>query len=103
MDRPSTYDMAVPEAIIAAEMKFGDQIPSGTYVDMAANLPIVDPKKVLCPVLMLRGEFDGNSTNEDLLDFYTPAPERRSSVRHPAQHRAQRRISASTGICSITP
>ena len=69
--RPTTYDMAVPEAIIAAELKFGDQIPSGTYLDMAANLPIVDPKKVLCPVLMLRGEFDGNSTNEDLLEFYT--------------------------------
>lgn len=69
--KPSTYDMAVPEAIIAAEMTFGDQIPSGTYIDMAANLPIVDPKKVLCPVLMMRGEFDGNSTYEDLLDFYS--------------------------------
>ena len=72
--QPATYDMAVPEAIIAAEMKFGDQIPSGTYIDMAANLPVVDPKKVLCPVLMLRGEHDGNSTNEDLLDFYTQLP-----------------------------
>ena len=71
---PATYDMAVPEAIIAAEMKFGDQIPSGTYIDMAANLPVVDPKKVLCPVLMLRGEHDGNSTNEDLLDFYGQLP-----------------------------
>ena len=72
--KPSTYDMAVPEAIIAAEMKFGDQIPSGTYIDMAVNLPVVDPKKVLCPVLMMRGEFDGNSTNEDLLEFYTQLP-----------------------------
>jgi pimeloyl-ACP methyl ester carboxylesterase len=71
---PSNYDMAVPEAIIADEMKFGDQIPSGTYLDMAANLPIVDPKKVLAPVLMLRGEFDGNSTNDDLLDFYRQLP-----------------------------
>ena len=71
---PSGYDPAVPEAIIADEMKFGDQIPSGTYLDMAANLPIVDPKKVLSPVLMLRGEFDGNSTNDDLLDFYRQLP-----------------------------
>ena len=70
----ASYDMAVPEAIIAMEMKFGDQIPSGTYLDMAANLPIVDPKKVLSPVLMLRGEHDGNSTNEDLLDFYRQLP-----------------------------
>ncbi|HEY0223782.1 MAG TPA: alpha/beta hydrolase [Pseudolabrys sp.] len=68
------YDPAVAEAIIAFEMKFGDTIPSGTYVDMAANLPIVDPAKILSPVLMLRGEFDGNSTNDDLLDFFRQLP-----------------------------
>jgi alpha-beta hydrolase superfamily lysophospholipase len=71
---PSSYDPAVAEAIIAAEINFGDQVPSGTYIDMAANLPIVDPKKVMSPVLMLRGEFDGNSTNDDLLDFYRQLP-----------------------------
>jgi pimeloyl-ACP methyl ester carboxylesterase len=71
---PSAYDPAMIEALIADEMKFGDQIPSGTYIDMAANLPIVDPKKILSPVLMLRGEFDGNSTNDDLLDFYRQLP-----------------------------
>ena len=71
---PGTTDPAVPEAIIAMELKFGDTIPTGTYLDMAANLPIVDPKKVQSPVLMLRGIWDGNSTNEDLLDFYTQLP-----------------------------
>lgn len=70
----STYDPAVAEAIIAAEMKFGDTIPSGTYLDMAANLPLVDPAKVKSPVLMIRGEHDGNSTNEDLIDFYLKLP-----------------------------
>jgi pimeloyl-ACP methyl ester carboxylesterase len=71
---PAAYDPAVGEAIIAVEMKFGDSIPSGTYLDMAANLPIVDPAKVTSPVLMTRGEWDGNSTNEDLLDFYRQLP-----------------------------
>jgi pimeloyl-ACP methyl ester carboxylesterase len=71
---PSLYDPAMTEALIADEMKFGDEVPSGTYLDMAANLPIVDPKKILSPVLMLRGEFDGNSTNDDLLDFYRQLP-----------------------------
>lgn len=70
----SSYDPAVAEAIIAAELKFGDQIPTGTYLDMAANLPIVDPKKVLSPVLMIRGIHDGNSTTEDLLEFYQQLP-----------------------------
>ena len=71
---PGTTDPAVPEAIIEMEMKFGDTIPTGTYLDMAVNLPIVDPKKVLSPVLMIRGIWDGNSTDADLLDFYTQLP-----------------------------
>jgi pimeloyl-ACP methyl ester carboxylesterase len=70
----SAYDPAVAEAIIAAEMKFGDTIPAGTYVDMAVNLPLVDPTKVNSPVLMVRGAHDGNSTNDDLLDFYRQLP-----------------------------
>ncbi|MFL6796720.1 MAG: alpha/beta hydrolase [Xanthobacteraceae bacterium] len=68
------YDPAVAEAIIAMELTFGDEIPSGTYLDMAANLPLVDPTKVPSPVLMIRGEHDGNSTNDDLLDFYRQLP-----------------------------
>lgn len=71
---PHLYDMAVPEAIIAEEMKFGDTIPTGTYLDMAANLPKVDPRRIPCPVLMLRGEYDSNSTNEDLIDFFLQLP-----------------------------
>ena len=68
------FDPAMVEALIAQEMIFGNTIPTGTYLDMAANLPLVDPKKVLAPVQMIRGEFDGNSTNEDLLDFYRQLP-----------------------------
>jgi pimeloyl-ACP methyl ester carboxylesterase len=71
---PGAVDPAVPEAIIAAEKPFGDTIPTGTYLDMAVNLPKVDPKKVLSPVLMLRGIWDGNSTDQDLLDFYVQLP-----------------------------
>ena len=71
---PGIYDPAVAEALVATEMKFGDTIPSGTYLDMAANLPLVDPTKVMSPVLMTRGEWDGNSTNDDLLDFFRQLP-----------------------------
>jgi pimeloyl-ACP methyl ester carboxylesterase len=71
---PSAYDPAVADAIAASEMKYGDTVPAGTYIDMAANLPLVDPAKVTCPVLMTRGEWDGNSTNQDLLDFFTQLP-----------------------------
>ena len=55
-------------------MKDGETNPTGTYLDMAANLPLVDPKKVLSPVLMVRGIADTNSSNDDLLDFYRQLP-----------------------------
>jgi alpha-beta hydrolase superfamily lysophospholipase len=71
---PSIYDPAVSDALVATEMKFGDTIPAGTYIDMAVNLPAVDPTKVMSPVLMTRGEWDGNSTDADLLDFFRQLP-----------------------------
>lgn len=70
----SIYDPAVANALVATEMKFGDTVPSGTYLDMATHLPLVDPTKVKSPVLMTRGEWDGNSTNDDLLDFFRQLP-----------------------------
>jgi alpha-beta hydrolase superfamily lysophospholipase len=71
---PGIYDPAMAEALVAAEMPFGDTIPAGTYVDMATNLPLVDPTQVKSPVLMTRGEWDGNSTDIDLLDFFRQLP-----------------------------
>ncbi|HEV2626265.1 MAG TPA: alpha/beta hydrolase [Xanthobacteraceae bacterium] len=71
---PNLYDPAMADALIASEMQFGDSVPSGTYVDMAVNLPLVDPAKVLSPVLMTRGEWDGNSTDDDLFEFFRRLP-----------------------------
>jgi pimeloyl-ACP methyl ester carboxylesterase len=71
---PGIYDPAMSEALVDTEMKFGDTIPAGTYIDMAVNLPLVDPTKVKSPVLMTRGEWDGNSTDDDLLDFFRQLP-----------------------------
>ena len=71
---PQAYDQAVAEALADVELKFGDQVPTGTYLDMTSKLPLVDPTKVLCPVLMLRGDHDGISTNADLLEFYDKLP-----------------------------
>jgi pimeloyl-ACP methyl ester carboxylesterase len=75
---PNLYDPGMVDALVASEMElnigYGDTVPSGTYLDMAANLPLVDPTKVKSPVLMTRGEWDGNSTNDDLLDFFRQLP-----------------------------
>jgi len=73
-DKPGTSDQAAVEVLADVEMQFGDQIPTGTYLDMVANLPVVDPKKVLSPVLLVRGEYDGIATVADLEEFYNQLP-----------------------------
>jgi alpha-beta hydrolase superfamily lysophospholipase len=70
----SSYEMAVADAMADEELKFGDQVPTGTYLDMTANLPLVDPAKILSPVAMIRGDHDGIATMEDLFDFYRQLP-----------------------------
>src|SRR5690242_6239571 len=73
-DKPGTSDPAVIEALADAEMAFGDQIPTGSYLDMTDNLPVVHPEKVLAPVLLVRGEYDGIATVADLEEFYNKLP-----------------------------
>jgi pimeloyl-ACP methyl ester carboxylesterase len=75
-DDPGTFEPAVPEALAAFELAMGDRVPSGTYLDMAVNLPLVDPAKIACPVLMLRAEHDGNATEDELLKFFAALPAR---------------------------
>jgi pimeloyl-ACP methyl ester carboxylesterase len=43
-DKPGTSDPAAVEVLADVEMQFGDQVPTGTYLDMTANLPVVDPR-----------------------------------------------------------
>jgi len=73
-DKPGTSDPAVAEALADQELKFGDQVPTGTYLDMVTKLPIVDPAKVLSPVLLIRGEYDGIGTVDDLVSFFKLLP-----------------------------
>jgi len=73
-DRAGTSDPAIGEFLADQELKFGDQVPTGTYLDMTANLPVVDPAKVLAPVLLVRGEYDGIATVDDLSEFFTRLP-----------------------------
>lgn len=77
-DKPGTSDPAVAEAMADAELKFGDSVPTGTYLDMTTKLPVVDPLKLKVPVLIARGEYDGIATEDDLLNFFKklPVPDR---------------------------
>jgi alpha-beta hydrolase superfamily lysophospholipase len=73
-DKPGTTDPSIAEFLADEELKFGDQVPTGTYLDMTANLPLVDPKRVAAPVLLVRGEYDGIATMDDLTDFFSQLP-----------------------------
>jgi alpha-beta hydrolase superfamily lysophospholipase len=73
-DKPGTTDPAAADILADAELQFGDQVATGTYLDMTANLPVVHPERVLAPVLLVRGEYDGIATVDDLIEFYKRLP-----------------------------
>ena len=73
-DKPGTSESAVAEAVTDAQLAYGDTIPTGTYLDMCAHLPLVDPARINAPTLIMRGEHDGIATMEDLTSFFTKLP-----------------------------
>ncbi len=73
-DHPGTADDAVVEAFADAILALDDSMPTGTYVDMCANLPIVDPALIRVPTLIMRGEHDGIASLDDLLEFFRRLP-----------------------------
>ena len=80
-DRPGTSEMIAAEALADAELALSDSVPTGTYLDMCTNLPIVDPAAIDCPVCIIRGEYDGIATEQDLREFLRPASEQGQAVR----------------------
>ncbi len=73
-DHPGTADEATIEAFADAILTLDDSMPTGTYVDMCSRLPLVDPKHLDVPVQVLRGEYDGIASIEDLIAFYAALP-----------------------------
>jgi pimeloyl-ACP methyl ester carboxylesterase len=73
-DKPGSADPDMGEIVAAAELKYGDTVPNGTYLDMVTKLPVCEPEKILCPVLIARGEYDGIASDEDVLNFYEKLP-----------------------------
>jgi pimeloyl-ACP methyl ester carboxylesterase len=81
-DHPGTADDQVIEAFADAILALDDSVPTGTYVDMCANLPLVDPARITVPTIVMRGQYDGIASVEDLLDFFTrlPNPDKQFAV-----------------------
>ena len=81
-DHPGTADDEVIDAFAGAILALDDSVPTGTYVDMCANLPVVDPARIPVPTIVMRGQYDGIASFEDLLDFFArlPNPDKQLAV-----------------------
>jgi pimeloyl-ACP methyl ester carboxylesterase len=73
-DHPGTADDKVIEAFADAILALDDSVPTGTYVDMCAHLPVVDPEKIAVPTVIMRGQWDGIASMVDLLKFFAKLP-----------------------------
>ncbi len=81
-DHPGTADDKTVETFADAILALDDSVPTGTYVDMCAKLPLVDPRKIAAPTIVMRGEYDGIASMKDLLAFFEllPNPDKQFAV-----------------------
>lgn len=90
-DHAGTTDPAIIGACAGAQLAYGDSVPTGTYLDMTSNLPVVEPQQIQAPTLIVRGEHDGIATLDDLLGFFARLPS------------ADKQITVIPGLAHCTP
>ncbi len=73
-DHPGTAEENVIDAFADAVTALDNSVPTGTYVDMCSRLPVVDPEKITVPTLVMRGQWDGIASFEDLIAFFSKLP-----------------------------
>jgi pimeloyl-ACP methyl ester carboxylesterase len=91
-DHPGTSDLTVVEAFADAVLALDTSVPTGTYVDMSANLPVIDPEKITVPTLVMRGQWDGIASYQDLANFFArlPNPDKQFAVMPGIAHTSTR-------------
>src|SRR5690349_6068646 len=87
-DHPDTAEKKVVEAFADAILALDDSVPTGTYVDMCSKLPVCDPEKITVPTLIMRGQWDGIASFEDLSAFFAklPNPDKQFTVMSGISH-----------------
>jgi pimeloyl-ACP methyl ester carboxylesterase len=73
-DHPGTAEERTVEAFADAILALDDSMPTGTYVDMCSKLPLLDPTKIVNPTIVMRGEYDGIASFDDLVEFFKKLP-----------------------------
>jgi non-heme chloroperoxidase len=81
-DHPGTADKATIDAFADAICALDDSVPTGTYVDMCSKLPLVDPARITVPTMVMRGQWDGIASFDDLIEFFKrlPNPDKQFSL-----------------------
>ena len=85
-DHPGTAEEKVIDAFADAVIALDTSVPTGTYVDMCSNLPVVDPEKITVPTLIMRGQWDGIAGFDDLVSVLRQAAEPRQALCRHARH-----------------
>lgn len=93
-DHPGCAEEKVVEAFADAILALDDSVPTGTYLDMCARLPVVDPEKITSPTIVMRGQFDGIAGMDDLLEFFKrlPNPDKQFTVMAGISHASFQQI-----------
>jgi pimeloyl-ACP methyl ester carboxylesterase len=81
-DHPGCADERTIEAFADAILAVEDSVPTGTYVDMCAHLPVCDPERITVPTMIMRGQYDGIASFDDLVEFFRrlPNPDKQFAV-----------------------
>jgi pimeloyl-ACP methyl ester carboxylesterase len=81
-DHPGTAEEKVVEAFADAILALDSSMPTGTYVDMTSKLPVVDPARITVPTIIMRGQWDGIASFDDLIEFFKllPNPDKQFAV-----------------------
>ena len=93
-DHPGCAEQKVVDAFADAILALDHELPTGTYVDMCSKLPLVDPSKITVPTIVMRGEFDGIASMDDLIKFFVklPNPDKQFTVMAGISHASFQQI-----------
>jgi len=97
-DHGGGAEQSMIDAYADAILALDDSVPTGTYIDMCSKLPVVDPEKITVPTLIMRGEFDGIASFEDLLEFFRrlPNPDKQFAVMPGIAHNSTKQLNYRT-------
>jgi pimeloyl-ACP methyl ester carboxylesterase len=93
-DHPGCAEQKVVDAFADAILALDHELPTGTYVDMCSKLPLVNPEKITVPTIVMRGEFDGIASMDDLIKFFgkLPNPDKQFTVMAGISHASFQQI-----------